>query len=442
MKKFGILTMVLTFIMMGSIYAQPNQSANRPVTQYIKDNVAPAVKQAQQKFIEALSSTEKAELAKIQAELKAFRAEGKQNQLNKQGNFNQQKWVDRQQAMKNILDQAEKIVAAHPEAAKAYTDFIADHASKWEAGLAQIRQDNGYGVNRPMNAGQFVFQRLSNPAFGLIVDTDNLGNFNRTLMRNNRPGGMQPNGRGYGQGRGNNWNKGGMCGQRMGRMQGQHGFRRGNRGMGAGRGTGFRAMQNPEMKAKMLAYAKENIFPVVSKERQAFDKYLSGSEKREIEKARVKLAELHKEMLANFQKGVRPFRGQPDSTRLALRLKIDEVMLPVKQIALKHYGELETVTGKIRQDFMGWGRGMRMAVAQGQPAGKGQFRGMNGNGRGMGPGGQGMGPRQGCNGLNNRAGMRNGGMGFIGPVKFLLYNPANPEASLPLMAQPMPASVN
>lgn len=436
MKKFGILVMALTFIMMGSIFAQPSQPANRPVTQYIKDNVAPAVKQAQQRFINALSSSEKSELAKIQAELKAFRAEGKQNQLNKQGNFNQQKWVDRQQAYQQILAKTEKLVAAHPKAAKAYTDFINDNAAKWEAAMNKIRQDNGFGANRPMNRGQFVFQKLSNPAFGLIVDTDNLGNFNRTMMRNNRPGRMQANGRGYGQGRGNR-NRGNMCGQRMGH-QGQPGF---NRGMGAPRGAGFRAMQNPEAKAKMLAYAKENIFPAVSKERKAFDKYLSGSEKRDIERARVKMDELHKEMQARFQQGIRPYRGQPDSARLALRLQIDEVMMPVKQIALKHYGELESVVGKIRQDFLGWGKGMRMAVAQGQPAGRGQFRGNNGRGLGMGPGGQGMGPRQGRKGFNGRPGMHQGGMGMFGPVKFLLYNPANPEASMPLMAQPqnMPA---
>lgn len=430
MKKFGILTMVLTFLMMGTIEAQPNQPANKPVTQYIKDNVAPAVKQAQQKFINALSSSEKAELAKIQAELKTFRAEGKQNQMNKQGNFNQQKWVDRQQAYQQILAKTEKMVADHPKAAKAYTDFINDKASKWEAAMNKISQDNGYGVNRPMNRGQFVFQRLSNPAFGLIVDTDNLGNFNRPMMRNNRPGRMQPNGRGFGQGRGNG-NRGAMCGQRMG-QQGQRGFNRNNRGMGAGRGAGFRAMQNPEMKAKMLAYAKENMFPVLNKERNAFDKNLTSSEKRAIEKARVKLGDLQKELQSKRQQGVRPYRGQPDSARLALRLQMEEVMMPVQQIALKHYGELETIANKIRQDFMGWGQGMRMAVAQGKPAGRGQFRGMNG--RGMGPGQMASCP--GCKGFNG-PGMQKGNM--FGPVKFLLYNPENPEASMPMMTQPAPA---
>jgi hypothetical protein len=247
---------------------------------------------------------------------------------------------------------------------------------------------------------------------------------------------MQPGNRGRGMGMGNgpgNWSgRKGMRGQGMGCMQGPRG--RGQRGMGmmrSGRGAGYMTMQNPEVKAKMLAYAKENIFPVLNKERTAFDKNLTNSEKRAIDKARKERAGIQKEMQEYFAKGVRPMRGQPDSARLALRLKMSETMIPVKQIALKHFSELESVVGKVRQGFIGWRAGMRQAVVQDLPAGYGR-----GNGQGMGPCGKGMmGNRQGRRGFHGRTGMRAGGMGMFGPVKFLMYDPANPENSLPVMMQ-------
>ncbi|MBN2639355.1 MAG: hypothetical protein JXR65_09765 [Bacteroidales bacterium] len=440
MKKLAIVTLVFSFVMMGTINAQSKKTDNKPVAQYIKNNIAPAVKQAQQNFINTLTPAEKVQLEKVKGELKAFREEAKINQDKKAGQFNQQKWVERQQAMKNIMDKAEQIAAAHPDAAKNYSAFIDENAPKWEAEIAKLRQNKtGNGVNRPMNnRSEFLFNKLSNPAFGLILDADNLGSFNRTMMRN-RPGMMQPqNGRGYGNPQGNrgekrgNWEgRNGMCDQGQG-MQGRRGMNRDNRGFGQ-RGDRFMAMQNPEVKAKMLAYAKENIFPVINKERSEFDKNLSGSEKRIIEKARVQIGDLKKQMEGQFKQGRRGFRAQNDSARLAMRLKMDEAMLPVKQIALKHYGELEAVVGKLKQDFMGWGNGMRMAVAKdmNKPGARGQFR-VNKNG--MGQGKQGMNPRQGKPGFNQKSGMKKSG--FIGPVKFLLYDPANPEASMPLMAQP------
>ena len=437
MKKLGFLIMVFIFSAVGMINAQNNQTNNRPGVQYFQKDIAPAIKQAQEKFINALSPKEQQELKGIQDELKAFQADRQQNRYSGQRNFNQQQWAARQQTYQAIVAKAQKLAAAHPKAAAAYSDFVKENAPKWQEEMGKIWQNrSGYRANRPMmrNGQMPFFEKLADPAFGLIMNPDNMGMFNG--MRPMRPGSMQPGNRGRGMGMGNgpgNWSgRKGMRGQGMGCMQGRRG--RGQRGMGmmrAGRGAGFMAMQNPEVQAKVLAYAKENIFPVLNKERAAFDKNLSNSEKRAIEKARKERASIQKEMQQYMANGMCPLRGQPDSARLALRLKMSETMIPVKQIALKHFSELESVVGKVRQGFIGWRAGMRQAVAQDLQAGYGR-----GYGQGMGPCGKGMmGNRQGRRGFQGRAGMRAGGMGMLGPVKFLLYDPAHPENALPVIMQ-------
>lgn len=416
MKKLGFLIMVFIFSAVGMINAQNNQTNNRPGLQYFQKDIAPAIKQAQEKFINALSAKEQDELKGIQDELKAFQSDRQQNRFSGQRNFNQQQWAARQQTYQDILAKAQKLADAHPKAAAAYTEFVKENTPKWQAEMGKMLQTRtGYRANRPMmQNGQFMmpfFDKLADPAFGLIVNPDNMG---------------------MGNGSGNWSGRKGMRGQGMGRMEGRRGG--GQRGMGmmhSGRGNGFMAMQNPEVKAKVLAYAKENIFPVLNKERAAFDKNLSSSEKRTIEKARKERVNIQKEMLQYMANGMRPMLGQPDSARLALRLKMNETMIPVKQIALKHFSELESVVGKVRQGFIGWRAGMRQAVVQDLQAGNGR-----GYGQGMGPCGKGMmGNRQGRRGFHSRKGMRAGGIGMFGPVKFLMYDPAHPENSLPVMMQ-------
>lgn len=413
MKKLGILIAMLFFAGTQFVMAQqqtsppppPPQQTN-PVREYIQKDILPVVKQEHNKFINALTSSEKQELTKIQDEFKNLRPGP-----GMRGAYHP-KMMNNRAKVQDLMDQAKKIADAHPKAADAYKEAIESKKVAWTKAIQEIREKNAMGYGRRRNAKKtpFIIERVSNPAFGLLFD-------GRNFPMHMRPG-MRPGGR-PGMGYGKYGHRGMYSHQMAMGMRGNYGR--------MGRGAGYMAMQNPEVKAKVLAYAKENIFPVVSKERKAFDKYLSGSEKRVIEKARLKLAEIHKEMLAKFHQGVRPFRGQPDSARLALRVQRDELMLPVKQIVLRHYGELETVVGKIRQDFLGWGRGMRMAVARDQSAG-----------RGMGMGTRGYGMRSGrrSKGFNGRSsGMRHRGMGFFGPVKFLLYNPANPEASFPMMFQ-------
>ncbi len=382
MKKLGLMILVLLFTGMGMVNAQQPQTPRKPMQQYVRTEILPVVKTEQAKLIQALTAQEKQELTKIKAEMKTFRAQGKQIRESMNGNFNQQVWDTRKAALDAIKVKADKLVAAHPKAARAYKEAV-------DKVLAQIPQRpmGVRGGQRPMRANGMSrlpkekrINRLSDPAFALLMDTENMGVNGRGMNPNNGNRGLR---------------HGGMRGQQAMRRQRMMNHR-------AGMQAGLRVMRNPEVRAKIEAYAKENIFPVLSKERKAFDSQLNNKEKKQIAAARkqweARRALMQKRMQdPNFVPG----QGMNDSTRLAMRLEMEKTMLPVREIALRHYTELKSVLTQIKGQSQQWRADIRDMVRP-----------------------QNQGPRPMNRRMANKP-RRNGA------ILFLMYNPANPQ--LPFM---------
>lgn len=434
MKKLGILIAMLFFAGTQFVMAQqqtsppppPPQQTN-PVWEYVQKDILPVVKQEHYKFINALTSSEKQELTKILDEFKNLRPGP-----GMRGAYHP-KMMNNRAKVQDLMDQAKKIADAHPKAADAYKEAIEGKKAAWTKAIQEIREKNAMGYGRGMNANKtpFIIERVSDPAFGLLFDGSNFPMHMRPGMR---PGGGP--GMGYG-----NYGPRGMCRHQMAMgMRGNYG--RMGRGMGhyqQGMGRGYcnyygygnfgrkgrfskgmhpgmmRAM-NPELKKELKAFAEKNIFPVLNKERTAFDKELKSSEKRDIENARKNITAIRAQMKKYWQDTTRvPGRRINDSARMAMRLELQKNMLVVREIALKHYSELHASLNNLKEYLPKWKAEMHKIM----------FNEMKNKGcecpMGMGRGyGKMMPPRhRGMMAFNHRRGMFSG-------VRFLLYDTANP----------------
>ncbi len=396
MKKLGFMIIVILFTGMGMVNAQQGQQGMRPMQQYMQTEVMPVVKAEQAKLEAVLSAAEKQDLAKLKEEMKAYQAQGKQIRESMNGNFNQQLWDTRKAALDAIKVKADKLVSAHPKAAKAYKEAVDKILAQMPQGRMGTRGGNqgmrAKGGARGPQAN--MMNRLSDPAFALLIDANHFGMNNHRVAPKNAQRGMRGMQRNPAMG---------MRGrQGMNRQQGMHGQNRLN---GAGRrSAGLMSMRNPQVRAKIEAYAKENIFPVLSRERTAFDAKLSNKEKKQIAAAR-KQWEARRAMM---QKRIQnpdfvPGQGMNDSTRMAIRLEMQKTMLPVREIALKHYTEIKDVLTQIKGQSQQW---------------RADIRGL------VNPGNQGMRPMH-RKMTQKKHLYRNGGL------LFLMYNPANPH--LPFM---------
>lgn len=457
MKKFGMLIVVLIFAGTQMVMAQqqtppqPQQPQKlAPVREYIQKNVVPVIKQEQGKFIDALTPSEKQELTKIQEEFKDLRPGNMRPGTGMRGNYNPGMMQNHRADVQNLLDQVKKIADAHPKAATAYKNAIEAMKDKWANDIKSIRDKNAIGYGRGMNQNNrtpFILDRLSDPAFGLM--------FNGELF----PMGMRPDmgsrmgpGTGRGMGYGNSGRRGTFNGPmargmrcdygRMGRnMQGRHlgmdhGFGPGCYGcngmsgrynMQGNYGEMMRAM-NPEVKKDLLAYAEKNIFPVLNKERNAFDKELKNSEKRDIEVARKNILDIKTQMKKYWEnKSVQPGQRMGDSTRLALRLELEKNMIMLREIVLNHYTQLHASLDNMKQYLPEWKTGMHHIVFQNtkdfdRPMGQGYGRMMRPNGRMM---------------------ASHGKQRMMSPgVRFLLYDPAHPGEHFFPLNNGMPANGN
>lgn len=400
-----------------------------PVREYIQKDILPVVKQEHAKFINALTSSEKEELAKIQDEFKNLKPGP-----GMRGTYHPQMMNNRAK-VQELLEQAKKIADAHPKAATDYKEAIEAKKVAWAKAIQEIREKNSMGYGRGMNSNRtpFILDRLSDPAFGLLFNGEN-------FPMNMRPG-MRPGGPGMGRG---NFGFRGMHNRQMAmgmrcnynRMGRNMGYRQAwmDRGYcnysgyrnfeGYGRFSGgwrpgmMRAM-NPEVKKELKAFAEKNIFPVLNKERSAFDKVLKNSEKRDIENARTNINTIKAEMKKHWQE-MKKSQGQKlsDSARMAMRLDLQKNMLVVREVALKHYSELRATMDNLKQYLPKWKEGMHDIISKNM-SNKGFRHPMGRPGYGMmhHPKGRMMDFHRKHRKMN-------------AAVRFLLYDPAHPEEHL------------
>jgi len=387
-----MMIMVLLFAGMGVVNAQQQQKAKGPMTLYIQENVVPTVKKEQAKFIKALSDKERQQLEQMKGELKAFHIQGKEIRKSMKGHFNQELWKNHKKSLDAIKANAEKLVANHPKAAAAYEAAIQTARAQWMKDMQALRHKrmqaaDGMKRMHPNVGNQHpLFARLGDPAFGLLMDANHF-HMKDMWMRGSQhhPGEMNRQCKAKSEMRGH---------------QGMHG-RQGMRGQIM---MNRRPAMSPVIREKVMAYAKKNIFPVISKERMAFDTKLSNNEKRQIEKARKEI-KAHADLMKEYHNKPKHASAERmnDSTRLALRIEHQKNMLPIEEIALKHYGEIQNYINKIKGQSQQWRDDIRSLVIpdnQRPPV------------------------------MQRRAGAKNEFMKNK-TVRFLLFDPANPQ--LPFM---------
>ncbi|GMT44973.1 MAG: hypothetical protein IEMM0006_0805 [bacterium] len=327
MKKLGIMILALLFAGTGMVKAQQSQQNSKQMKVCFQKTVLPFVKQQQAKFEKVLSTSEKKTLESIRQEFATFRKQGSQIRKNMHGNSNRQERASRKQAFSAIVAKVRKLTDAHPKEAEAYKKAIETEMAKWKAEMQGMRSGMGRQTGHGQGMGNRphpMFQKLSDPALGLLMDGNQ------------------------------------MNGMMMHRMM------KGNRHMGrtGGRNHGMMATRNPEIRAKVKAYAYKNIFPVISKERKAFDKVLSRREKKIIAKARQQM-QTRKAKLQQMHGNAKTTMN--DSVRLAMWQQMDKSRIALRQIVLDHYGELQKKLAFIRLQMPQWKQHIRNIIRQNRP---------------------------------------------------------------------------
>ncbi len=345
MKKLGIMIIALLFAGMGIVNAQQPQQRNTQMKTYFQNNVLPFVEQQQKNLVQALTTSEKATLAEIRQEMVTFRKQGVQMRKAMQGNFNQQAWENRKAQFDAIVAKARKLVDAHPSAAEKYKKAIETEVAKWKKQMPVMNRGNmgqqGRGHGMMGKTPQSKLQRLSNPALGLLMDTKAMNNM--AMQRSNK-----------------------MYGQNHKMMHRPNGMNR-NRQMN-NRGNRhqlmMRVMRNPEIRAKVKAYAEKNIFPVISKDREAFGKVLSKKENKIIANARMQMQAQKARMLQMRNNGQMTMN---DSTRLVMRQKMDKSRVALRQIVLNHYAEIQKQMASLKEKMPQWRTGIRNIIMPNRP---------------------------------------------------------------------------
>ncbi|PWJ44838.1 hypothetical protein [Sediminitomix flava] len=113
------------------------------------------------------------------------------------------------------------------------------------------------------------------------------------------------------------------------------------------------------MSEEVKNYIKENVWPVVSEQRQKFDSYLSTDEKAEIEALRARIEKLKEERKANrpqkAEKGKRPELTEAQREQMhASRKEMKRIMYSAFQIAENHESELSSLMSESKDDREKW----------------------------------------------------------------------------------------
>ncbi len=306
MKKLVIMIFALLFAGMGIVKAQQPQQKKMQMRNYFHQTILPFVEQQQAKFEQALTASEKETLENIRKEMTAFHKQGAQIRKNMQGNFNKKVWQNRKTQFDAIVAKARKLADIHPKEAEAYKKAVENEMAKWKEHMPAMAQERMGKQNHEMmrKSRQTRMQKMSDPALGLLMDRSQM---NRMMMH-------QPHG-----------------------MKGKQGM--------------MKTMHNPEIKAKVKAYAEKNIFPVISKEREAFDKVLSKKEKKVIANARLQMQAQKAKMR---QMRINGKMTMNDSTKLAMWQQMDKNRVALRQIVLNHYGELQKQLASIKEKMPQW----------------------------------------------------------------------------------------
>ncbi|MCF8349360.1 MAG: hypothetical protein K9G61_11160, partial [Bacteroidales bacterium] len=287
--KLAVALIMLWSSVSYSAFAQRAQSREE-VKQYFDEQIAPAIIGQQQAYIKSLNPSEVERLTEIKGACNGFT-------------------LTQPEAFKQVSE----IVKNHPEANKAYQDFIEKQKDKWISEINAIHAKNDVEMykNKSGQSGpEFWILRLEKPENMLLMDE------NDPFMRmksSTRKNGMK--------------NKSGVKGQAP---------------------RGMRDM-SPEMQQEMIANYEQNVLPALIAQRQLFDSNLDNNEKEVIQLAREKI-QVRKAMFKawheseDFVPGER--RNDPNFDNM--RADMQKSMQEVRAIALNHQKQIANALDEVR----------------------------------------------------------------------------------------------
>ncbi|PLX12044.1 MAG: hypothetical protein C0598_06815 [Marinilabiliales bacterium] len=120
-----------------------------------------------------------------------------------------------------------------------------------------------------------------------------------------------------------------------------------------------------DIPVEAVSYAKENIFPVVSEKRKAFDKNLSDEEKKEIETARGMIMS-REAMVKNWRESEDFVPGQRrnDPAFDSFREQMQKSMQSVRKIAIEHNDEIQAVFNDLKPQREKWRADMKKIMSE------------------------------------------------------------------------------
>lgn len=287
--KLAVALIMLWSSVSYSAFAQTAQSREE-VKQYFDEQIAPAIIGQQQAYIKSLNPSEVERLTEIKGACNGFT-------------------LTQPEAFKQVSE----IVKNHPEANKAYQDFIEKQKDKWISEINAIHAKNDVEMykNKSGQSGpEFWILRLEKPENMLLMDENDPFMRTKSSARKN---GMK--------------NKSGVKGQAPG---------------------GMRDM-SPEMQQEMIANYEQNVLPVLIAQRQLFDSNLDNNEKEVIQLAREKI-QVRKAMFKawheseDFVPGER--RNDPNFDNM--RADMQKSMQEVRAIALNHQKQIANALDEVR----------------------------------------------------------------------------------------------
>ncbi|MCF6169431.1 MAG: T9SS type A sorting domain-containing protein [Bacteroidales bacterium] len=342
MKKAGIAILVMLFGGLSLATAQHGQR-NPEIRKYFDEHILPVLETEQQSFYAALSADEMKKIDELKSQLNV-QISGRKKGMRGQG----------RELLQTFLDEATTIAEAHPKEKKHYLKTMNANKDKWVNDIQSIRSETANGSGRGGFAqGSPMFDNFSNPAWLLLWDKER-----RNLKQ---PAHMGKHRKGMGKGAAMNTND--MCyGSGKGNEMGRHG----------GMGNGPRPFRNanPELRAAIGDYARENIIPVIAKERADFDNLLTAEEKDQIalaqgkrEARRIMFREWHNS--EDFVPGAR--RNDPGFDMM--REDMQKSMARVSAIATAHAAEIQDAVSNIQTHRGEWEREIRK-IADGYESGQ------------------------------------------------------------------------
>ena len=317
MKRIAILLIAITISIIGISQNENRLKTHGEVKKYIDESIFPELEKQQINYLSQLSESETKELESIKGEMTSRKEEYRRNHQNNRG-ANHKKGNKRKDTAKsgqpNCRSEITSITEQHKDLNTSYKEFIEANRQQWMDDISKLHEnmDIQPRKNKDGKTGMdMFFTRISNPDWLLLWDSSDSIIKNPRSMRNHN-------------------------------------------GKKSSKNTD-RVSYNSEFRSDVKKYASENIIPVITRERDEFNNYLSNDEKEVIETARQKI-QVRKIMFKNWYESEEfvPGKRANDPNFDSMREDMKSTMKEVDAIAVAHSDEIQTRLSTFKSQSTEW----------------------------------------------------------------------------------------